>query len=266
MSIKPIKVNATLSEIEAYWDKRPCNIRHSARAIGTKEYFQEVSDRRYFVEPHIKKFMSSSDWAGKNVLELGCGIGTDAALFSESGANYSGIELSTNSLELAKMRFSIFGLNGKFFASSIENFDIVASNVPLPNLVYSFGVLHHTLSPHLALKHIVDQCENGTEFRIMLYAKNSYKYAMIKAGIDQFEAQNNCPVAYTYTRQEAENLMVEAGLHVINITQDHIFTFKVEKYKQYEYEKEPWFECMPDRHFNALKENFGWHLLISARK
>jgi len=258
--------DATLSDVAEYWDKRPCNIRHSRNVVGTQDYFLEVSERRFFVEPHIRDFMASPQWAGKNVLELGCGIGTDAALFAESGANYTGIELSSRSLEIAKSRFSLFKLQGTFIASSIEDFEISKSNVPSPDLVYSFGVLHHTVSPLDALKNIVSQCEVGTEFRIMLYASNSYKYALIKAGVDQYEAQSNCPIAYTYTRGEASDLMRDAGLKVLEITQDHVFSYNVEKYKQYVYEKEPWFEHMPKEHFEALKKNFGWHLLISARK
>jgi 2-polyprenyl-3-methyl-5-hydroxy-6-metoxy-1,4-benzoquinol methylase len=258
--------NATLTEVEEYWDKRPCNIRHSDNVIGTKEYFLEVSERRFFVEPHIREFMAPSELAGKNVLELGCGIGTDAALFAESGANYSGIELSSKSLEIAKNRFSLFDLQGKFIASSIEDFQISRNNFASPDLVYSFGVLHHTVNPLVALKNIVSQCKNGTEFRIMLYASNSYKYALIKAGVDQYEAQNNCPIAFTYTKQEAITLMEDAGLKVSQISQDHIFPYNVDKYKQYIYEKEPWFECMPPEHFKALKDNFGWHLLINAWK
>jgi hypothetical protein len=100
----------------------------------------------------------------------------------------------------------------------------------------------------------------------MLYASNSYKYALIKAGIDQYEAQNNCPIAYTYTKDEAVRLMEDAGLRVIEISQDHIFSYNVESYQHYVYEKEPWFKLMPEAHFEALKANFGWHLLITSRK
>jgi len=44
-----------ISEVEEYWDRRPCNINHSKLPVGTKEYFNEVENRKYFVEPHIPK-------------------------------------------------------------------------------------------------------------------------------------------------------------------------------------------------------------------
>ena len=40
-----------------------------------------------------------------------------------------------------------------------------------------------------------------SEFRLMMYAKHSWKNAMIEAGLDQPEAQSGCPIAYTHTRK-----------------------------------------------------------------
>ena len=92
----------TISEVENYWDARPCNIKHSSAEIGTVEYFNEVERRKYFVEPHIVDFAKFDNWSGKQVLEVGCGIGTDAVNFARNGAIYTGIELSKESLALAK--------------------------------------------------------------------------------------------------------------------------------------------------------------------
>ena len=67
----------TVEDVRAYWNARPCNIRHSDQAIGTIAYFDEVEARKYFVESHIPVFADFSRWAGKKVLEIGCGLGTD---------------------------------------------------------------------------------------------------------------------------------------------------------------------------------------------
>jgi hypothetical protein len=127
-------------------------------------------------------------------------------------------------------------------------------------------VIHHTLEPSKALKSIVNQVSDGTEFRIMLYARNSWKSALINHGLDQPEAQDNCPIAFTYTLEEAEKFLLDSGLKVISITQDHIFQYEIEEYKNYNYVKEKWFQEMPENYISALKQELGWHLLLTAIK
>src|SRR5207344_631505 len=72
---------ASIQTVQEYWDARPCNIRHSDKPVGSREYFDEVEKRKYFVEPHIPGFAEFARWSGKRVLEVGCGIGTDTISF-----------------------------------------------------------------------------------------------------------------------------------------------------------------------------------------
>ena len=59
-----------IRKVEEYWNHRPCNIRHSPRKVGTVEYFKEVEDRKYFVEPHIPEFARSLSGRGRRFLRL----------------------------------------------------------------------------------------------------------------------------------------------------------------------------------------------------
>ncbi|MEC9064932.1 MAG: methyltransferase type 12, partial [Pseudomonadota bacterium] len=99
--------------------------------------------------------------------------------------------------------------------------------------------------------------------KIMLYAKDSWKGAMIRSGLDQPEAQYGCPIANTYNRQEVIDLL--EGFRITGYEQNHIFPYRIEPYKKGLFIKEPWFEAMPDKVFNALKQQLGWHLLITAK-
>ena len=254
--------SASLDDVKTYWNNRPCNIRHSTKEVGTRDYFDEVEARKYFVEPHIPPFADFKKWAGKKVLEVGCGIGTDATNFARAGADYTGIELSSESLDVTRKRFEVFGLKGNLHSGNAEE---LTQQLPEKtfDLVYSFGVLHHTPNPAAAYAEIRKVIKDDGELRIMLYARNSWKSAMIEAGYDQPEAQFGCPIAETYTKKEVHDLLV--GFEVTSIENEHIFPYIPEKYIRYEYVKQPWFEAMPKDMFRALEKSMGWHLLITAK-
>ncbi len=239
-----------LEEIKKYWDTRPCNIRHSDAPFGSKQYFNEVEARKYFVEPHIPKFAEFDKWKNKKVLEIGCGIGTDAVNFARAGADYTALELSSVSLDITKKRFESFNLKGRFLQGNAEEFDFSEKF----DLIYSFGVIHHAQFPEKIIDKII---KNGAELRIMLYSKDSWKNALIESGFDQPEAQSGCPAAKVFSEEEIKRLFPGAV-----IRKEHIFPFQIEPYKRYEYILEPWFQAMPPELFKALETKLGWHWLI----
>ena len=57
--------------VRQYWDARPCNVRHSAAPVGTRQYFDEVEYKRYKVEPHILTFADFVHWQNKRVRSHG---------------------------------------------------------------------------------------------------------------------------------------------------------------------------------------------------
>jgi hypothetical protein len=99
---------------------------------------------------------------------------------------------------------------------------------------------------------------------MMVYAENSWKSAMIKAGLDQREAQYGCPIANSYTSSEISSILNASGFEVTSIYQDHVFPYVVEEYKKYNYVRESWFQVMPKEVFTALEKQLGWHLLINS--
>ena len=58
----------TIERVREFWNRRPCNIRHSQKTVGSREYFDEVEARKYLVEPHIPVFAQFDKWRGKKVL------------------------------------------------------------------------------------------------------------------------------------------------------------------------------------------------------
>ena len=254
-------MNVTIDDVRTYWDDRPCNVKHSEKEIGTQEYFDEVERKRYTAEPHIPSFAGFSNTKGKKVLEVGCGMATEGINYARAGATYTGTDLSIESLDLAKKRFKVYNNEGNFYLGNSEE---LSSFVPVEtyDLIYSFGVIHHSPHPEKIISEIKKYMNKDSTLKIMLYASESWKNYMIEAGYDQPEAQYGCPIANTYTKDEVRKLL--DGFDV-TIEQYHIFPYQIEPYKRGEFVKQPWFEAMPDEIFEVLKKNLGWHLLITAK-
>lgn len=253
----------TINEVKSFWDNRPCNVRHSKKEVGTKEYFDEVERKKFFVEPHIKSFSKFNEWNGKKVLEIGCGLATAGINFARYGADYTGVELSKESLALAKKRFEVYNQNGQFYQGNAESLSDFLPEEKY-HLIYSWGVIHHTPHPEKIIKEVSKYLSKDGVFKLMMYASDSWKNYMISIGLDQPEAQYGCPIAYTYTEEEIHDLLSE-DFDIISIEKDHIFPYQIEQYKEGKYVKQPWFDVMPDEMFKVLEKKLGWHLLITAK-
>jgi SAM-dependent methyltransferase len=251
-----------INDVKDFWNARPCNVRHSDRELGTVEYYDEVEYKKFTAEPHIPGFCEFDRWKGKKVLEIGSGIGTMAINFARAGAEYTGIELSDASMDLTRKRFDVYGYTGRFYVGDAEHLSEFVPVEPY-DLVFTWGVIHHSPNPARILENVRSYMRTGTTLKVMVYARNSWKNYMIEAGHDQPEAQYGCPVAYTYTQQELLS-MIGPGYDHIVVDQDHIFPYQIEPYKKGEYIRQPWFEHMPGEIFRVLEKKRGWHLRLTG--
>ncbi len=268
----------SVGDVQAYWDARPCNLRHSAKQIGSREYFDEVEARKYFVEPHIPAFADFPRWRGKRVLEVGCGIGTDTINFARNGALVTAVDLSSKSIAIARERAKVLGMSDRIVFHQ-ANAEQLASNLPVEqyDLVYSFGVIHHSPHPEQVLTEVRKFVGRGSTLKLMVYHRHSWKvfWTLLTYGHGRFwdleeivarhsEAQTGCPVTYTYSRSEGRRLVEAHGFHVTDLLTDHVFPYRIPDYVEYRYVREWYFRWMPEDWFRTFERQFGWHLLITA--
>jgi 2-polyprenyl-3-methyl-5-hydroxy-6-metoxy-1,4-benzoquinol methylase len=267
--------DVAIGEVREFWNRRPCNIRHSPKAVGSREYFDEVEARKYFVEPHIPGFAAFNRWKGKRVLEIGCGIGTDTMNFARAGADVTAVDLSERSLEIAHQRAATYGLpNIRFYHGNAEE---LTSFVPRGDydLIYSFGVVHHTPRPERVIEQLRLYSRPGTALKIMVYHRYSWKamQILVREGggalwnFSQLlqrhsEAQTGSPVTYSYTPRSVRELL--RGFTVDSVAIDHIFAYRLPEYLQYLYVKLWYFRWLPEPAFRWLEKHFGWHLCVDA--
>jgi 2-polyprenyl-3-methyl-5-hydroxy-6-metoxy-1,4-benzoquinol methylase len=264
-----------MDSVKKFWNDRPCNIRHGTAEVGTRDYFDQVEQRKYMVEPHIPGFAEFDIWKGKSVLEIGTGIGTDTINFMRSGADVTSIDLSEESVHVAKKRAEIYGFEpDRIMVQNAEEFSFNKNF----DLVYSFGVIHHTPNPRAVIERAAAHQSRGQELRIMVYSKISYKlfWAMHENNrwymetmddtIREFaEAQTGCPIAYTYTFDQIRELLAP-WYEITDIHKDHIFKWNVQKYIKYEYEVDDAWKNVSPENFRALEEELGWHTLVKAKR
>lgn len=263
------------NKVKVYWNNRPCNIRHSDKKIGSLEYFDEVEEKRYTVEPHIPGFARFSESRGKEVLEIGCGIGTDTLQFAKAGAKVTAVDISEVSVDICKKRFQTYGFDAEIICADAEYLTELLPGRKF-DIIYSFGVIHHTTNPSKIIESLRFFCHNKTVIRMMFYSKYSFK------GLDFFlrhgwrfgfdykntirhfaEAQLGCPIAEVYSRSEL--LAMFDKYEVVRLDKDHIFPYKVEDYIKGKLEKRLIFRVMPTFVYTWLCSVLGWHYLIELK-
>lgn len=200
------------SGVQAHWEANPCG-RVDGLELGSREYFDRVEAERYRAEAMIPAFAQFWRWRGKRVLEVGVGQGTDFLQFARGGAELSGVDLTEVSVELASQRLADEGL-----AADLRQAD--AESLPFPDgsfdLVYSWGVLHHTPDTLKAIDEVRRVVAPGGEARIMLYSRRSWtalwhwlRYALAagkpsRSIEDVLEKHMESPGTKAYTQLELE--------------------------------------------------------------
>lgn len=266
-----------IQEVRQFWNTQPCNIKHSAAKVGSKRYYDEVETRKYFVEPHIPLFADYPRWQGKTVLEIGCGIGTDTINFAKNGAMVTAVDLSDKSLNLAKKRAKVYGVEKqiKFYRANAEE---LSKQIPIKkyDLIYAWGMIHHTPKPTRVIAEIKKFTYKNSTIKLMVYYKYSWKVLQIllqyghgafwnldKLVATHSEAATGSPVTYIYSKKSARLLLKDFTITDMRV--DHIFPYNISEYIKYRYAKVWYFRYLPTSIFRFLETHFGWHLCITAR-
>ena len=166
--------DATITDVKEFWNANPCQSALSAET-DRRAYFEEISRKRYEGrEWHVPLIANFEGFAGKDVLEIGVGVGTDGFEFAKNGACYFGIDLTPASIRLAEERFRLFDLPGTFAVGNAEE------RIPFPDErfdhIYSFGVLHHSPRTEAIIAEMHRVLRPGGTFTVMLYNRSSINY------------------------------------------------------------------------------------------
>jgi SAM-dependent methyltransferase len=283
--------------VQAYWNAKPCDSEFSAAHALTPEFFVEVETERYRLQSHVLALMAQYRWAGKRVLEIGTGVGTDARQLIRRGALYTGINTDAGSTLATASALQSFGLRGCVLQADATRMDFRDASF---DFVYTFGVLHHIPDVQAAMREIRRVLRPGGEVLAMLYNRTSINYAveirllrklgarlLRVPGAVQLLARLGLPRGKLERHRElarlAERMSEEEWLSRNTDGPDNPYSrvydaaeaaalfggFEIKRQEVFFFNHEHWGapgRTLPRRLVQALGRRWGWHRVVHARK
>ncbi len=168
-----MKYDSQIRDVEGFWNTETCGAQFVECYKDDHDFFRQYRKLRYETEWHIPLLVPFSESKNKNVLEIGCGNGADGVMFAMNGAAYTGVDLTDTAIEATRKHFEIEGLSGIFQVENVERLSFSDASF---DLVYSYGVLHHTPNPAAAIGELFRVLKPGGNAIVMLYHRQSFNY------------------------------------------------------------------------------------------
>lgn len=198
-----ILLDPKLEAIQQYWDEHIHDLEIATQPIGTHGFFEELAEYRFDKLRYLPQLVDFSAYKGKELLEVGCGVGIDLIRFAQGGAQVTGIDLSQVAIELARQYFEQEGLpadlrvmNGEAMLFEDNSFDVV----------YAHGVLQYTADAQKMIKELHRVLRPGGQAILMVYNRISWLNAMSKVmnvGLEHEDA----PVLNKYSIAEFKQML-----------------------------------------------------------
>jgi SAM-dependent methyltransferase len=219
-------LNYKKSDVAKFWNDNPCGSGlANGSTPGTPEFFDRTEAERYRREPFVADFARFQQWRGKRVLEVGCGMGTDLSMFARYGAQTWGVDLTPASAAIAARRLVYHGGQPRITVGDSELLPFADGAF---DLVYSWGVIHHTPNTPVAARELLRVARPGASVVAMIYNRRSLVamqayllYGLLRgkpfASVKEIIAAHlESPGTKAYTEHEARELF--AGLENIRVT------------------------------------------------
>jgi SAM-dependent methyltransferase len=151
--------------VHDFWERASCGEElylEEPRSDG----YREQARRRYELEPFIERFADFAGCAGRQVLEIGVGLGADHERFAQAGALLAGIDLTERAVAHTRGRLAAQGLASALSVGDAEDLPFSAATF---DVVYSWGVVHHSPDTRQAVAEIHRVLRPGGTARVMIY-------------------------------------------------------------------------------------------------
>ena len=237
-------------EVQKQWDNNPCGADTvQGYARESLEYYRAVRDYRYRqYAPWMDEVINFSQWQGKDLLEIGVGMGSDHFRFAKAGNRMTALDLSREHLRQTERHLSLEGLTTTAHYGDAEI-------MPFPDasfdVVYTFGVIHHTPNTEVAVNEIHRVLRPGGTAIVGLYHRDSWffwvstllaqgvlKFGLIRKGWRkllseiEYRSKDNTaqPLVKVYSRKQSRDLFSDFSqvhLQTAHLEASHLSRFQL---------------------------------------
>ncbi len=148
---------------------------------GTLGWYDEI-DRRFLESAYYAKgkdgrpfgrFLKPAFVAGKQVLEIGCGMGTHAEMLIRNGAYLTAVDQTTLAVESVRRRVDLKELDAEVLQQDAERLTLQNK---IFDFVWTWGVIHHSRSTERCVDEIARVLKPGGRLMMMVYYRPSLAY------------------------------------------------------------------------------------------
>lgn len=155
-------------QVQAYWEREPCDSRNG-ESDDPFLYFDQIERQRYHLEPFILDFAEFDREKGKSILEIGVGVGVDFWQWVKRSVRAIGIDLTSPAVRLTRKHLDLRGIPRSAYGLLQADAEHLPFKGNLFQIVYSWGVLHHTPETRGALGEAFRVLAPGGTLKAMVY-------------------------------------------------------------------------------------------------
>lgn len=250
-----------IDEIQRYWDHRIHDLEMTEEPVGTKAFFDDLDEYRFDKLHYLPQLVDFAGFRGQELLEVGCGIGTDLVRFAAGGARVSGVDLSQTAIDLARQNLTLHGAQAEELR--VANAEALPYRDNTFDVVYGHGVIQYTADPARLVKECARVLRSGGTGIFMVYNRVSWLNGLSKVMKVPLEHED-APVLRKFSIQEFRELLVPFS--DARIVPER---FPVKSRLHGGWKGVVFNTCFVGA-FNALPQSWvrplGWHLMAFCRK
>lgn len=220
---------ATKSAVKDYWEAKVCGATYGRESPDGAVDLDRMAEARYRLEPYIPSFADFPSARGKRVLELGIGGGVDFSGWVLNGADATGVDLTEAGVRMARTYLAQKQFDPRTYRLLVGDAENLAIRDESFDIVYSFGVLHHSPDTPRTFREVHRVLKPGGIFRGMIYHLYSpvmfmmwLRYGLFAGrpfkSVRQAVFENlESPGTKVYTRKEAADLLTASGFTDVRV-------------------------------------------------